>query len=115
MSFEEGAVRGGNKAGRMKKNCAVKFHVLLTSYELICIDQACLGSIAWEVLVIDEAHRLKNAQSKVPGAVYFFATVGIIMLPMTHYSQGTVLMLKMRVFAGKFSFHNSNLTNIYYN
>ena len=49
----------------MKKDVAVKFHVLLTSYELITIDQATLGSVDWKVLVVDEAHRLKNNQSKV--------------------------------------------------
>lgn len=43
----------------------MKFHVLLTSYELISIDTATLGSIDWAVLVVDEAHRLKNNQSKV--------------------------------------------------
>ena len=36
----------------------------MTSYELISIDAACLGSVHWEILVVDEAHRLKNAQSK---------------------------------------------------
>lgn len=43
----------------------MKFHVLLTSYELITIDMAILGSIDWACLVVDEAHRLKNNQSKV--------------------------------------------------
>lgn len=38
--------------------------MLLTSYELISIDAACLGSIEWAVLVVDEAHRLKSNQSK---------------------------------------------------
>ena len=64
LSFEEGAVRGGCKASKIKKDCPVKFHVLLTSYELICIDHATLGSVDWQVLVVDEAHRLKNNQSK---------------------------------------------------
>ncbi|RWS31027.1 chromodomain-helicase-DNA-binding protein Mi-2-like isoform X5 [Leptotrombidium deliense] len=64
LSFEEGAVRGGFKASRLKKDTPVKFHVLLTSYELICIDTATLGSVDWQVLVVDEAHRLKNNQSK---------------------------------------------------
>lgn len=62
LSFEEGAVRG-NRAGRIRSN-TIKFHVLLTSYELISIDVACLGSIDWAVLVVDEAHRLKSNQSK---------------------------------------------------
>ena len=64
FSFDEGAVRGGVRAGKMKKECPVKFHVLLTSYELISIDQATLGSVDWAMLVVDEAHRLKNNQSK---------------------------------------------------
>merc|ERR1719186_656148 len=63
LSFEENAVRKSDKASRIKAS-TVKFHVLLTSYELISIDAACLGSVQWEVLVVDEAHRLKNAQSK---------------------------------------------------
>lgn len=50
-----------------QKEVQIKFHVLLTSYELITIDQAILGSIEWACLVVDEAHRLKNNQSKVRG------------------------------------------------
>uniref|UniRef100_A0A673M2S0 Chromodomain-helicase-DNA-binding protein 5-like n=1 Tax=Sinocyclocheilus rhinocerous TaxID=307959 RepID=A0A673M2S0_9TELE len=48
-----------------QKDAPIKFHVLLTSYELITIDQAILGSITWACLVVDEAHRLKNNQSKI--------------------------------------------------
>uniref|UniRef100_A0A914NU72 Helicase ATP-binding domain-containing protein n=1 Tax=Meloidogyne incognita TaxID=6306 RepID=A0A914NU72_MELIC len=63
FSFVEGATRGGTKAGRMRTDQGIKFHVLLTSYELISIDKAILSSIDWAVLVVDEAHRLKNNQS----------------------------------------------------
>lgn len=49
----------------LQKDTPIKFHVLLTSYELITIDQAILSSITWACLVVDEAHRLKNNQSKV--------------------------------------------------
>ncbi|KAK9704369.1 CHD subfamily II, SANT-like domain [Popillia japonica] len=62
LSFEEGAVRG-SKASKIRSS-SIKFNVLLTSYELISIDAACLGSIDWAVLVVDEAHRLKSNQSK---------------------------------------------------
>ncbi|CAH8654803.1 unnamed protein product [Heterobilharzia americana] len=41
------------------------FHVLITSHELACIDRAFLKSFDWSVLVVDEAHRLKNKQSRV--------------------------------------------------
>nr|XP_027204103.1 chromodomain-helicase-DNA-binding protein Mi-2 homolog [Dermatophagoides pteronyssinus] len=64
LSFEDGAVRSGSKASRMRKDIPIKFHVLLTSYELNCIDAATLSSIEWQILVVDEAHRLKNNQSK---------------------------------------------------
>merc|ERR1712012_533586 len=63
LSFEDNAVRKGDKASRIKAS-TVKFHCLLTSYEMISMDAACLGSVQWEVLVVDEAHRLKNNQSK---------------------------------------------------
>lgn len=58
-------MRGGPRATKLKQGSVVKFHVLLTSYELISIDAACLGSVDWAILVVDEAHRLKNNQSKV--------------------------------------------------
>ncbi len=82
LSFEEGAVR--SNAGRPSKLRAssIKFHVLLTSYELISIDAALLGSIEWAVLVVDEAHRLKSNQSKVSIKFYFrlYSKFGCILL-----------------------------------
>lgn len=64
LSFDDNAIKGGPKATRLRKDAMIKFQVLLTSYELNCIDAATLGSIDWQVLVVDEAHRLKNNQSK---------------------------------------------------
>lgn len=63
LSFDGDAIRSSQKATRIRKNIPVKFHVLLTSYELINVDSALLGSIDWKVLVVDEAHRLKSNQS----------------------------------------------------
>lgn len=39
------------------------FHVLLTTYEICLKDAAFLKSFPWSVLVVDEAHRLKNQSS----------------------------------------------------
>ncbi|XP_053308464.1 chromodomain-helicase-DNA-binding protein 5 isoform X2 [Spea bombifrons] len=64
FSFEDNVMKCGKKVFKMKKEAQIKFHVLLTSYELITIDHAILGSIEWACLVVDEAHRLKNNQSK---------------------------------------------------
>ncbi|XP_050310914.1 chromodomain-helicase-DNA-binding protein Mi-2 homolog [Anthonomus grandis grandis] len=63
LTFEEGAVARAGKASKLRAT-SVKFNVLLTSYELVSIDSACLASIDWAVLVVDEAHRLKSNQSK---------------------------------------------------
>ena len=49
----------------LQKEAPIKFHVLLTSYEYISVDSTVLQSLDWAVLVVDEAHRLKNNQSKV--------------------------------------------------
>ncbi len=58
------AIRAGPRASRVKTGTKVKFHALLTSYELVSVDSATLSSVDWAVLVIDEAHRLKNNQSR---------------------------------------------------
>ncbi|XP_022305018.2 chromodomain-helicase-DNA-binding protein 1-like isoform X2 [Crassostrea virginica] len=39
------------------------FDILLTTYELCLKDDAFLSSIPWRVIVVDEAHRLKNSES----------------------------------------------------
>lgn len=62
LSFDENATRFAGRPSKMRG--AIKFNVLITSYELISIDAGCLGSIDWSVLVVDEAHRLKSNQSK---------------------------------------------------
>jgi len=49
----------------MRENHRPKFDVLLTSYEFVSQDAVTLASIDWEVVIIDEAHRLKNNQSLV--------------------------------------------------
>src|SRR5690606_22991481 len=64
LSYDDNATRSRFKATKIRKDAHVKFHVLLTSYELISIDQATLSSVDWQILVVDEAHRLKNNQSK---------------------------------------------------
>ncbi|XP_072314762.1 chromodomain-helicase-DNA-binding protein 3 isoform X4 [Eucyclogobius newberryi] len=62
--FDDNVVKGGKKTFKVRREAPIKFHVLLTSYELVTIDQTALKSIDWACLVVDEAHRLKNNQSK---------------------------------------------------
>ncbi len=77
FSFVEGAVHGGPKATQMRTQQGAKFHRVLSSYELIVIDQAILNSVDWPVLVVDGTHRLRNDQSKVCAAA---AAMGLRLL-----------------------------------
>ncbi|XWS67399.1 hypothetical protein CRYUN_Cryun04dG0003700 [Craigia yunnanensis] len=48
-----------------KRTASYKFNVLLTTYEMILADSSHLRGVPWEVLVVDEGHRLKNSGSKL--------------------------------------------------
>lgn len=48
-----------------KKTAAYKFNVLLTTYEMVLADSSHLRGVPWEVLIVDEGHRLKNSGSKL--------------------------------------------------
>lgn len=54
-----------NTSGLNKKTASYEFNVLLTSYEIILADSSYLRAVPWEVLVVDEGHRLKNSGSKL--------------------------------------------------
>ena len=40
-----------------------RFDVIITTYELVLKDASTLGKIRWDYMLMDEAHRLKNADS----------------------------------------------------
>ncbi|XP_078436560.1 chromatin remodeling 4 isoform X2 [Wolffia australiana] len=52
-------------ANGQRLNSLTKFNVLLTTYEMVLADASHLRSVSWEVLVVDEGHRLKNSGSKL--------------------------------------------------
>ncbi|KAL9282361.1 Protein CHROMATIN REMODELING 4 [Arabidopsis thaliana] len=54
-----------NSTGTTKKPTSYKFNVLLTTYEMVLADSSHLRGVPWEVLVVDEGHRLKNSESKL--------------------------------------------------
>ncbi|CAH2046425.1 unnamed protein product [Thlaspi arvense] len=54
-----------SSTGTAKKMMPYKFNVLLTTYEMVLADSSHLRGVPWEVLVVDEGHRLKNSESKL--------------------------------------------------
>ncbi|KZV21648.1 protein CHROMATIN REMODELING 4 [Dorcoceras hygrometricum] len=57
---------------RKNKQSAYKFNILLTTYEMVLCDSTHLRGVPWEVLVVDEGHRLKNSGSKLFGLLNTF-------------------------------------------
>ncbi|KAJ1290981.1 hypothetical protein BS78_02G284100 [Paspalum vaginatum] len=55
----------GDASQIVKAKRPYKFNVLLTTYEMVLVDAAYLRSVSWEVLIVDEGHRLKNSSSKL--------------------------------------------------
>eukprot|EP00775_Hariotina_reticulata_P012418 gene12418-12554_t len=58
------------------------FHVLLTTYELLmgAADRPRLRKIPWQALVVDEGHRLKNADCKLSQELRSFTTNSKLLL-----------------------------------
>jgi len=50
---------------KLRKQHVTKFHVLITTYEVVLKDAAVFSAIKWKVLIVDEAHRLKNPKSRL--------------------------------------------------
>ncbi|GAB6019009.1 hypothetical protein CHUAL_000642 [Chamberlinius hualienensis] len=55
-------------------NKRLKFNALLTTYEILLKDKSFLGNVSWAVLVVDEAHRLKNDDSLLYKSLMDFDT-----------------------------------------
>ncbi|XP_031502776.1 ATP-dependent helicase BRM [Nymphaea colorata] len=59
----------GNKDERMKlytqEVCAMKFNALVTTYEFVMNDRSKLSKVEWKYIIIDEAQRMKNRNSRL--------------------------------------------------
>ena len=49
-----------------------KFDVCITSYEMVLIEKSHLKKFAWEYIIVDEAHRIKNEQSALAQIIRIF-------------------------------------------
>lgn len=64
IRYREFYYRNSTINQKKKVTLDTKFHALITSYETAIIDANILKKIHWECMVVDEAHRLKNNESK---------------------------------------------------
>lgn len=85
-------------ATALRKNGVCKFHILLTTFEVAVKEIRALTNITWEVMVIDEAHKLKNPSSRL------FETLTTISSHHTLLLTGTPLQNKTEVCMHPFSY-----------
>ncbi|CCH44088.1 chromatin-remodeling complex ATPase [Wickerhamomyces ciferrii] len=66
----------GNKEERndLIKNTILetKFDVLVTSFEMVIREKSALKKLAWQYIVVDEAHRIKNEESALSQIIRLF-------------------------------------------
>jgi SWI/SNF-related matrix-associated actin-dependent regulator of chromatin subfamily A member 5 len=58
----------------------VDFEVLITTYELCLIEKSAIKKLSFEYIVIDEAHRIKNADSILAQIVRAFTSRGRLLI-----------------------------------
>ena len=66
-----------DEEGKRIPDC-YKFNALITTYEIIIADWELLTQIEWRLLIIDEAHRLKNKNCRLAEGLRMFEIVSII-------------------------------------
>lgn len=64
--------------------------VLITTYEMCVIEKGLFQSVEWNYLVIDEAHRLKNENSKLSLVLRRFSVKNRLLLTGTPLQVGCV-------------------------
>lgn len=58
----------------------LKVNVVITTYEIALKDRNELGQVKWQYLAVDEAHRLKNADSQLYEALLEFKTTNRLLI-----------------------------------
>ena len=54
-----------DEAAALRKEHVVKFDLMVTTFEVAIKDMSLLSKVPWRVLVVDEAHRLKNPEARL--------------------------------------------------
>lgn len=95
-------------AVKLKKQSITKFHVLITTYEVVLKDANLLSKIRWRSLLVDEAHRLKNHRSKLFEELASVPRDHCILLTGTPIANATEELWALLHFANPQTFQNHN-------
>lgn len=73
----------------------LKFHGLITTFEMIMADCPELKKLHWRCVVIDEAHRLKNRNCKLLEGLKLMNLVSLCVLNKTNNKKGCCFSAEM--------------------
>jgi SNF2 family DNA or RNA helicase len=97
---------GGGGGGSSKKSRRPKFDVLLTSYELVMKDTANLSPINWDLIIVDEGHRLKGSEGKMFKTLTGFRAIQRVLLTGTPLQNNMDELFSLLNFLDQGKFHD---------
>ena len=95
-------------AAKLKKSHVTKFHILITTYEVVLKDIAVLSKIKWKALIVDEAHRLKNPKARLFEELATVPRDFCVLLTGTPLQNSTEELWALLHFSDPFAFHSKD-------
>jgi chromodomain-helicase-DNA-binding protein 7 len=94
------------QATSFRKQGILKFDLLLTTYEVVIKDSRMLCKIPWKVLIVDEAHRLKNTNSRLVEQLSTLPSEHCVLLTGTPLQNKTEELWSLLHFSDKHKFRD---------